>query len=210
MKFIDFKNKWKVLFLALAALNIGIIIWILALIFLPTSYTIVNVEDQQKTEEAEFTIVSTKENLEQLVNEFLSQLPSDDDLNYSVSLERNVELKGNIKAFDQKIPLKMNFEPIVQENGDVVLQQEGISLGKLPLPNKKVLEYVNKSFDLPEWVIINPNEETIYVAVTEMKPASNFDLRVDRFNLKTNQLAFKIRVPNHSFRFAQEFAKENF
>lgn len=210
MKFLDFKNKWKVLFLALAALNIGIIIWILALIFLPTSYTIVNVDDQKKTEEAEFTIVSTKENLEQLVNEFLSQLPSDDDLNYSVSLERNVELKGNIKAFDQKIPLKMNFEPIVQENGDVVLQQEGISLGKLPLPNKKVLEYVNKSFDLPEWVIINPNEETIYVAVTEMKPASNFDLRVDRFNLKTNQLAFKIRVPNHSFRFAQEFAKENF
>ncbi|MFG6113895.1 YpmS family protein [Halobacillus sp. MO56] len=210
MKFIDFKNKWKVLFLALAALNIGIIIWILALIFLPTSYTIVNVDDQKKTEEAEFTIVSTKENLEQLVNEFLSQLPSDDDLNYSVSLERNVELKGNIKAFDQKIPLKMNFEPIVQENGDVVLQQEGISLGKLPLPNKKVLEYVNKSFDLPEWVMINPNDETIYVAVTEMKPASNFDLRVDRFNLKTNQLAFKIRVPNHSFRFAQEFAKENF
>ncbi|SEA07050.1 Uncharacterized protein YpmS [Thalassobacillus cyri] len=210
MKFLDFKNKWKVLFLALAALNIGIIIWILALIFLPTSYTIVNVDDQKKTEEAEFTIVSTKENLEQLVNEFLSQLPSDDDLNYSVSLERNVELKGNIKAFDQKIPLKMNFEPIVQENGDVVLQQEGISLGKLPLPNKKVLEYVNKSFDLPEWVIINPNEETIYVAVTEMKPASNFDLRVDRFNLKTNQLAFKIRVPNHSFRFAKEFAKENF
>ncbi|GGC96883.1 hypothetical protein GCM10007216_29590 [Thalassobacillus devorans] len=210
MKALDFKNKWKVLFLALAALNIGIVFWILAMIFLPTSYTLVNVENQEQSDEAEFTIVSTKENLEQLVNEFLNELPSDEDMNFSVSLERNVELKGNIKAFDQKIPLTVSFEPIVQENGDVILQQEGISLGKLPLPNKKVLEYVDKSFDLPEWVIVNPNEENIYVAVTDMKPASNFDLRVDRFNLKTNQLAFKIRVPNQSFRFAHDFAQKNF
>ncbi|MFG6119695.1 YpmS family protein [Thalassobacillus sp. B23F22_16] len=210
MKALDFKNKWKVLFLALAALNIGIVLWILAMIFLPTSYTLVNVDNQEQSDEAEFTIVSTKENMEQLVNEFLNELPSDEDMNFSVSLERNVELKGNIKAFDQKIPLTVSFEPIVQENGDVILQQEGISLGKLPLPNKKVLEYVDKSFDLPEWVIVNPNEENIYVAVTDMKPASNFDLRVDRFNLKTNQLAFKIRVPNHSFRFAHDFAQENF
>ncbi|WP_085506398.1 YpmS family protein [Thalassobacillus devorans] len=210
MKALDFKNKWKVLFLALAALNIGIVLWILAMIFLPTSYTLVNVDNQEQSDEAEFTIVSTKENMEQLVNEFLNELPSDEDMNFSVSLERNVELKGNIKAFDQKIPLTVSFEPIVQENGDVILQQEGISLGKLPLPNKKVLEYVDKSFDLPEWVIVNPNEENIYVAVTDMKPASNFDLRVDRFNLKTNQLAFKIRVPNQSFRFAHDFAQKNF
>ncbi|MBM7551937.1 YpmS family protein [Thalassobacillus pellis] len=210
MKALEIKNKWKVLFLILAALNIGIVLWILALVFLPTSYTLVNVEGKEETEEAEFTIVSTKENLEQLANEYLDQLSQQSAFDYSISLDRSVELKGNIKAFDQTIPLTVSFHPEVQKNGDIILEQEGISLGKLPLPNKKVLEYVKKSYNLPEWVIVNPNEESIYVAVTEMEPASNFNVAVDRFNLKTNHLAFKISVPNDTFKFAKQLAKRNF
>ncbi|MFD1019918.1 YpmS family protein [Thalassobacillus hwangdonensis] len=204
------RNKWKLLFFTLAALNIGIVLWVLGLVFLPTTYTIVNVEDEASSDESEFTIVSTKENLERLVNEYLSEFNGSSGMDYSISLERNVKLTGNIEAFDQKIPITLELEPVVQENGDVILQQEKISLGKLPLPNKKVLEYVNKSYNLPEWVVVNPNEENIYVAVNEIQPASNFNVKVDRFNLKTNQLAFKISVPNDSFNFAQDLVQKNF
>ncbi|WP_181347639.1 YpmS family protein [Thalassobacillus sp. CUG 92003] len=208
MKKFTIKNKWKALFFGLAIVNIGIVLWILGLVFLPTSYTLVNVDEQKENKEAQFTVVSTKENLEQLANEYLGELSKDTGLNYSISLERNVELKGNIEAFDQKIPLTAQFNPVVQENGDVVLEQESISLGKLPLPTKKVLEYVRDSYNLPEWVVVNPNDENIYVAVTDMETASNFNVSVDRFNLKSNQLAFNIAVPNESFNFAQRMVSE--
>lgn len=201
-------NKWKTSFWLLAVVNIGIIGWLAALVFLPSSYTIVNVDQKKESTDAEFTIVSTKENMEQLANEYLSELSTQTIFDYSISLENNVTLSGNIRAFDQVIPIQVELSPAVQENGDLVLKQERISLGQLPLPNKKVLEFVKENYNLPDWVIVNPNDENIYVAVTQMDTASNFNVKVDRFNLKSNQLSFKVAVPRDSFQLAQRVVQD--
>ncbi|WLR48789.1 YpmS family protein [Halobacillus litoralis] len=209
MKRLLLNNKWRTSFWLLALINVGVIIWLVALVFLPSSYTIVNVDQKKESPDAEFTIVSTKENMEQLANEYLSELSTQTVFDYSITLDRNVTLSGNIKAFDQVIPINVELHPEVQENGDLILRQEKISLGKLPLPNKKVLEFVKDNYNLPEWVIVNPNEENIYVAVTQMDTASNFNVKVDRFNLNSNQLAFKIAVPSNTFQFAQRVVNEH-
>ncbi|GEN53395.1 YpmS family protein [Halobacillus faecis] len=209
MKRLLLNNKWRTSFWLLALINLGVVIWLVALVFLPSSYTIVNVDQEKESPDAEFTIVSTKENMEQLANEYLSELSTQTVFDYSITLDRNVTLSGNIKAFDQVIPINVELHPEVQENGDLVLRQEKISLGKLPLPNKKVLEFVKDNYNLPEWVIVNPNEENIYVAVTQMDTASNFNVKVDRFNLNSNQLAFKIAVPSNTFQFAQRVVNEH-
>lgn len=210
MKRFLFNNKWRTLFWLLALVNMGVILWLVALVFLPSSYTIVNVDQEKKSSEAEFTIVSTKENMEQLANEYLGELSNQTVFDYSISLDRNVTLVGNIRAFEQVIPVKLELNPKVQKNGDLILEQERISLGQLPLPNKKVLEFVKDNYNLPEWVMVNPNDENIYVAVTQMDTASNFNVKVDRFNLNANQLAFKISVPSDSFQFAQRMVEDNF
>ncbi|REJ09418.1 YpmS family protein [Halobacillus trueperi] len=209
MKRLLLNNKWRTSFWLLALINMGVVIWLVALVFLPSSYTIVNVDQEKESPDAEFTIVSTKENMEQLANEYLSELSTQTVFDYSITLDRNVTLAGNIKAFDQVIPINVELHPEVQKNGDLVLRQEKISLGKLPLPNKKVLEFVKDNYNLPEWVIVNPNEENIYVAVTQMDTASNFNVKVDRFNLNSNQLAFKIAVPSNSFQFAQRVVNDH-
>ncbi|MBN9654635.1 YpmS family protein [Halobacillus sp. GSS1] len=209
MKRLLLNNKWRTSFWLLALINMGVVIWLVALVFLPSSYTIVNVDQEKESPDAEFTIVSTKENMEQLANEYLSELSTQTVFDYSISLDRNVTLSGNIKAFDQVIPINVELHPEVQKNGDLILRQEKISLGKLPLPNKKVLEFVKDNYNLPEWVIVNPNEENIYVAVTQMDTASNFNVKVDRFNLNSNQLAFKIAVPSNTFQFAQRVVTDH-
>ncbi|MCA1012718.1 MULTISPECIES: YpmS family protein [Halobacillus] len=210
MKRFFLNNKWRTSFWLLALLNIIVLLVVLSLVFLPSTYTLVNVDKEKQSSDAEFTIVSTKENMEQLANEYLKELSTQTVFDYSITLDRNVTLTGNIKAFDQVIPIKVELNPIVQENGDLVLEQERISLGQLPLPNKKVLGFVKDNYKLPEWVMVNPNEENIYVAVTQMDTASNFNIRVDRFNLNSNQLAFKISVPQDSFQFAQKMVQKNF
>ncbi|MFZ0474728.1 MAG: YpmS family protein [Halobacillus sp.] len=210
MKRFFLNNKWRTSFWLLALLNIIVLLVVLSLVFIPSTYTLVNVDKEKQSSDAEFTIVSTKENMEQLANEYLKELSTQTVFDYSITLDRNVTLTGNIKAFDQVIPIKVELNPIVQENGDLVLEQERISLGQLPLPNKKVLGFVKDNYKLPEWVMVNPNEENIYVAVTQMDTASNFNIRVDRFNLNSNQLAFKISVPQDSFQFAQKMVQKNF
>ncbi|WP_347862090.1 YpmS family protein [Salimicrobium sp. PL1-032A] len=202
-------DKWKSAFFGLALVNLGIILWLLALIFLPTDYTLVNVDRERTNTDAEFTIVSTKDNLEQLTNEYLNELSSQTIFDYSISLDEFVELRGNIRAFDQVIPITVKLAPVVQENGDLILEQQDISLGKLPLPGNKVLEFVKKNYDLPEWVIVNPEEENIYVALTQMETDSNFQLAAERFNLKSDQLAFRIAVPKDSFQLAQQVVTSN-
>ncbi|ASF41089.1 hypothetical protein CEH05_18750 [Halobacillus halophilus] len=210
MKRFFLNNRWRTSFWLLALLNIIVLLVVLSLVFLPSTYTLVNVDKEKQSSDAEFTIVSTKENMEQLANEYLKELSTQTVFDYSITLDRNVTLTGNIKAFEQVIPIKVELNPIVQENGDLVLEQERISLGQLPLPNKKVLGFVKDNYKLPEWVMVNPNEENIYVAVTQMDTASNFNIRVDRFNLNSNQLAFKISVPQDSFQFAQKMVQKNF
>lgn len=202
------KNRWRSSFFILAVINLVIVVWLLSLIFLPSSYTLVNVDREKKDTEAEFTVVSTKKNLEQLANEYLSEISSTQTVfDYSVSLDRNVTLAGNIRAFEQTIPIKVELNPVVQDNGDLVLEQERISLGQLPLPNKKVMEFVADNYNFPEWVTVSPNEQNIYVAVTQMDTKSNFDIKVDRFNLNSDQLAFKISFPERSFSFAEALAE---
>ncbi|SIS40508.1 YpmS family protein [Salimicrobium flavidum] len=209
LKDIIMENKWRSAFFGLVLINLGIVLWLLALIFLPTDYTLVNVDRERTNTDAEFTIISTKDNLEQLTNEYLNEMSSETIFNYSISLEEYVELRGNVRAFDQVIPITVKLEPVVQENGDLILEQQDISLGKLPLPSNKVLEFVEKNYELPEWVRVNPDEENIYVALTQMETESNFQLAADRFNLNSDQIAFKIAVPKDSFQLAQQVVANN-
>lgn len=191
-----YKNNWKQNFFILAVVNGVILFGLLLLIFLPVSDSVVPEGTQTEEEGAEFTIKSTKQNLNELINGYIDQALANGSMNYAVSLEDDVELTGSISLFDSEIPLKINLEPVVQENGDLVLEQKNISLGRLNLPNKQVLEYLKKFYPMPEWITVNPEEESVYVAVTQMEMKSNFEVKIEQFDLENNQLAFAIKVPN--------------
>jgi uncharacterized protein YpmS len=201
------KNKWRILFFGLLGFNIIFVIWIAALIFLPIpKKEYLSFELPKPNEEvAQFTISSTKENLNKLINTYLDELSKVTEIEYSIRIDRYVTLFGTITAFEREIPLTARFTPEVQNNGDLKLNVESISLGRLALPNKKVLEYVKKYYSMPEWVIVNPGDESIYAAVTQMKMRSNFTVSVESFNLAKDYLAFKITIPNKAFDLRKAF-----
>lgn len=193
-----FKQNWKLWFFVLLGLNALVIITLAFLVLAPTSSNeeIPKKEFIEDEEGAEFTVHSSKSNLSELINGYVDKLLKDKGENYSVHLDEDVLLNGSIEAFQTKIPIAIRLEPIVQENGDLVLKQKEISLGLLNLPNKKVLQYLKKSISTPEWVIINPKEENIYIAVTQMDVKSNFKVKVQQFDLANDELSFRIKVPN--------------
>jgi uncharacterized protein YpmS len=189
-------NKWKKLFLSLLAFNILIIILLLTLIYWPVSENKIPVtEDASEQTSSEFVIRTTKQNLNSLVNAYIEKLLGDSKHHYRVSLEEDVHLIGELPVFSSTVPLSVHFEPLVQENGDLILKQRSISVGLLELPNQKIMEYMDKYLPMPEWVTVNPKNQEIYVAVTDMDTQSNFQVAVETIDLEANNLAFKLKVP---------------
>lgn len=190
------KTRWKKLFYFLLTVNIVILLGIILLIFWPVSNTTTpspEKVDEQKS--SQFVVRTTKKNLNDLVNAYLDKLLDDSRHHYRIELKDDVHLIGELPVFSSTIPLSVHLEPIVQENGDVILKQKSISVGLLELPNQKIMEYMEKYLPMPEWVTVNPKEEEIYVAVTNMDIRSNFKVSIEHFDLEANNLAFKIHVP---------------
>lgn len=191
-------NRWKRYFYTLLTVNIIFVLFIIFLIFFPVSTENIiypETSTELKDDSSEFIVRTTKNNLNELVNAYLSKLLRNTDHRYYVRLEEDVQLLGELPVFSSTVPLFINFEPIVQKNGDIVLKQKSISVGLLQLPNKKIMGYVGKYLPMPEWVSVNAQEEEIYVNVTEMDIKSNFKVGVEQFDLEANNIALKIKVP---------------
>lgn len=191
------KPSWKQLFIGLAGVNAILFILFFTLLLWPVS----GAEMPEKTyieEEpgAEFTVNSSKQNLSELVNEYVDKFMKDQSDKYTVDFGENVRLRGSIEAFQTEIPLSITLEPSVQENGDLVLYASDMSLGLLQLPEKKILEYVKKELETPNWVNIAPSSQSIYIGITQMEIKSNFKVKVQSFDLKNDQITFRIKVPN--------------
>lgn len=190
-----FNFKWKQLFIGLVTLNLSIIVIILLLIFWPVQKVDMDKLTSFEAEDrSEFVVRTTRKNLNDLINAYLDKLLDGTNHHYTVVLENDVLLLGELPIFSTTVPLSIHLEPFV-ENGDLVLRQKSISIGLLELPNKKIMEYVKKHLPMPDWVVVNPEDEEIYVSISEMDIKSNFQVSVEHFDLEANNLAFKINVP---------------
>lgn len=200
------KNKWKQFFFWLLGLNVLVVLAILILIFWPVSETETPGGSEENTmQSSEFTVRTSKQNVNELVNAYIEKLLEDTSHEYSVSLEENVELRGELPVFSSTVPVSVYLEPVVQDNGDIILKQESISLGQLALPNQKIMEYLKKYLPMPNWVTVDPANEEIYVAVTDMQIRSNLNVSVESFDLETNNLAFNIEIPYETLGIEKRF-----
>lgn len=205
---IKINNKWKAGFFAILIFNGAILLFLLLLIFWPVSkneFPQSTVIDEQAS--SEFYIQTTKQNLNNLVNAYVEKLLEGSEHHYRILLEDDVHLMGELPVFSSTVPLSVRFEPIEQANGDLVLQQKSISVGLLELPNKKIMEYMDRFLPMPDWVTIDPDSQEIYVAVTDMELQGNFDVAVQHMDLEANNITMKLVVPYETLGI-QDFSKE--
>ncbi len=191
------KPSWKQLFLGIVGVNVCFVLLFFIFLLWPISDTEIPSKELIEVEPgAEFTITSSKQNLNELVNQYVDHFMKDKNDKFAVKFDENVQLFGSIEAFQTDIPISITLEPSVQENGDLVLYASDMSLGLLALPEKKILEYVKKELNTPEWVEIDPKNQLIYIGVTQMEVKSNFKVKVQSFDLKNDHITFEIKVPN--------------
>ena len=189
--------NWKRLFILLLGLNVALVFLLFTFFLFMINDTgnetkIPTIDSTQK--QVALQIKTNKQDLNRVINHYLEkELSSTYD--YKVLLTDQVELYGAIPIFNEELNVKLTFEPKSLENGDLELQQKNMSIGNLSLPPSLVLKFIQNSYSLPEWIMIQPSEEKIYVSLNNFKLKSNFKVLVDEFNLKDDDIRFSLQLP---------------
>jgi len=193
----EMKIDWRKRFFLLCGINALILILLAIYLYSPIPSKQFEIKQDQwnKKTGSEFLIRTSKQNLNDLVNAYLDKLLTNTEEDFTVLLEEDVQLYGELPFFSTTVPLQVHFDPVVQPNGDIALKQKSIAVGLLELPNQKVMQYIDRYLPTPEWVIVDPKEEEIYVKITEMNIKSNLEVKVEQFDLESNNIAIRLQVP---------------
>ncbi|MGG1674682.1 YpmS family protein [Neobacillus sp. NRS-1170] len=189
------KNKWKIGFLLLLGINLLCGIIVLSLIMIPPDDKENGKLKGPSGDYVSFQVNSNKNDLNRLINHYLQEEAADSSIDYRVVLGDEVELYGILPFFSEEINLKLTFEPKALKNGDLVLKQKTMSIGRLNLPISYVLNFIRENYKIPMGVDIRPNEKKVYVNMQNLKLKSDLKIKVKKFNLKKDDIAFTILVP---------------
>lgn len=185
------RNVWKILFFSLSGIVLAVLIAIFVLVGIPSE---VPLPDNTAAEEDNpvLEITSSKENLNEIIAQMIQKQKTDQSLDFSMVLTDSVELYTVIPVFEREIQLKMTFQPETLDNGDIILKQETMQLGQMRLPVSYVLNFISNQASLPEWMIIDPANEQIYIALSEIELPNNLKLQANRMDLVEDDISFHV------------------
>ncbi|MEO2076508.1 MAG: YpmS family protein [Bacillus sp. (in: firmicutes)] len=189
------KNKWKLGFLLLLGINLLVVIIMISLIMMPASNKESMNQKNPSGDHVSFHVKSNKYDLNKLINHYLKEEAADSPIDYQVVLGEEVELYGTLPIFSEELNLKLTFVPEALKNGDLVLKQKTMSIGRLHLPISYVLSFISDNYKLPKGVDIRPNDHLVYVHMQQLKLKSDLKIKADKFDLKKDDIAFTILVP---------------
>lgn len=190
------KNKWRIGFFILLGLIAAVIIFFYILITSPVEESNIEpVKNNAVANDVAFKVATNKRDLNRVINHYIEEEGKNSEIDYQVLLTDEVELYGTLPLFSEELELRLTFEPQALENGDLVLNQNSISVGRLRLPVSTVLKFVRDSYDLPEAVNIQPDEERVYVSMQRLKLKSDIKVKVNEFDLKKDNIKFTLYVP---------------
>lgn len=189
------KFTWKTAFFTLLIINIVIIVFLFTMVFLPAGGDSLTGENEvSKKSQASLTVTANKQDLNILINDFIEKENADSPIDYKVYLNDEVELYGTLPVFDQNVEMKLTFEPKALENGDLILSQNTIHIGKLQLPSRYVMNFIKNNYHFPKWVEIFPNEKIIYIHLTDIKLKNQLHIHANTFDLKNDDISFSLLV----------------
>ena len=185
------RNLWKILFFTLLGIVFAVLVTIFVLIGIPSE---VPLPENSAVEERYpvLEVTSSKESLNEIIEQVIQKQKTDYSLDFSMVLTDSVELYTVIPVFNREIQLKMTFEPVTLDNGATILKKETMKLGQMRLPVSYVLNFINKQANLPEWMMINPENEQIYIALSEVELQGNLKLKANRMNLAEDDISFHV------------------
>lgn len=183
---------WKWLFLLLLACNLAFVAVLgsrLLQVREPDSYKLAVKPDKSIKLG---TFVTNKDQLNKVVQHYLKPYQTDEMTYKLYTSSSTILFEGKYKVLGYEVPLYVYFEPYRLENGAVQLKLSSLSAGTLPLPEKDILVYIKKAYDLPKMVKVVPKESSIFINLPELDNEQGIYLEAVSIDLVNDNIAFDI------------------
>ena len=189
-------NKWKIAFFALAGTILFVIILVVYLATKPVDD--VNLTKSSESDAAEGNVLvvqTTTKEFESISKKFLKDAAKGSPLPIDFTVSEDIQLKSKLTVFYTEIPITMNFEPIVDESGNITLKQTGMNVGLLNIPPETTMKIMKDTVEFPSWITVNPNKAEIYVDLSRLNIASGSRVRAKELDLPNDKILLEIIVP---------------
>ncbi|WP_409022524.1 YpmS family protein [Dellaglioa sp. P0083] len=190
-------NAWKVAFIILFSLLIGVLLYF--------SVSIMNQSQDQKTlttqttskatKRTELSVEMNKEQLNGTINYYLKSIQKGQSIKYRFLVDKSAILMGTTKILGQNISFTLYSDPVVTDDGNILLKAKSVAVGSLPVPKKFIMDYVKNAYDLPNWITINSKEQTIMLNLKKLDIENGIQASATKIDLKTNVFKFDVSIP---------------
>lgn len=189
-------NKWMIAFFLLLLIIVGSIGTLFYWITSPTENVDVESVTTPNPSGHVLTVDVSKEDFQGIANTFIATAMDDKPIPLQLSVEEQIILSSELTIFSLTLPVKMYFEPFVEENGNIRLEQSSVEVGQLQLPPETVLKLLRDSIDLPRWMVVKPDEEEVLIQLASIPMASGVNVRAKELNLQEDKIVLEIIVPS--------------
>ena len=190
-------NKWKVAFFLLTG---AIIIFITIIFYLATSPS----EDVQinsqgviiNPADSVLLVEATVDDVEKIAMKYIQKELAKSPLPIDIVIDKTINLNSELTAFGVTVPFSLKFNPIVTEEGNIQLKQDSVNVGKVNIQPSTVLKLMNDAVAFPEWIIVRPKEEEVYVDLSDINVMNGARIRAKEVDLENNRILLEVIVPN--------------
>ena len=189
-------NIWKIASFVLVGLIASGIIAIMIFLESPEDSDPLPPLNQYNPKGSILSVKATRNDLEALANNYIQKAMKGEKLPVIMEIKNDVRLHSELTAFGITFPLMMHFDPIVLEDGNLMLKQTSMEIADLELPPSTVLMVLRDSVKLPSWMVVRPKEEEIFIHLTELEIAGNLLVRAKTVDLTNDNIELEVTIPN--------------
>lgn len=189
-------NKWKIAFFVLLFILIlvgGIIYWKVFAVSAsaPIEETPLNMEEKRTLQ-----VQTTREDFEAIANTYMQRaIPKDTPVDVDLRVEDEIILSGEVPFFTSLIPVSLYFYPVPTEEGNLMLNQTKLEVGRLNVSPRAVLKVIRDTESLPKWMEVQPKEERIFINLNRIPFANGIEVRVNNIDLPNDHIQLDVAVP---------------
>lgn len=188
-------NFWKVGFFLLSGLIAAAVVTFIIVIGSPAESVDLPKEKISNAPSHHLTVRSTKEDFEGIANSYIRKAMKGEQLPVTMEVKDDIILTSELTVFAYTLPVIMHFDPIVREDGNLVLKQSSVEIGKLTIPPSTVLKILKDSVKLPPWMIVRPKEEELFIDLSGIPVSGDLQVRAKEFNLAKDEIILEIIIP---------------
>ncbi|MCD5003341.1 YpmS family protein [Enterococcus saccharolyticus] len=193
---IVYGNKWKIAFFALIAIVLGSSIFLFSRITEKRELVYHEVPPLvDRAGSPVLNINSNKEQINALIGFYLDEYQKNADITFDFALENEALLTGEFKILGFPVTFYLYFDPYVMDNGNVQLKAKSLSIGTLGVPISEVMKMIQRNATLPDWIEIEPKEETVMIRLDQFRMQNGLFLKAEKINLVEDDIQVSLYLP---------------